>query len=131
MANSIFFVIVLSLFLTYSFGSISFFGVNRSFSLMYKGVLENSCSYVDEGGNSCAPYFDKEKLIDNVERYFELNLPRYVSTYSTSYFFFNVEDGSYCTSKVCRGVKISLKSEINYMFHYEKAKEYRIHSNHE
>ncbi len=126
MTNCIFFIFILSFFLNFSFGTINFSGIDRTFQLMYKGVLENSFVAFDEYGTPCDPYFDKELLQDNVEQYLGVNLPRYTTNYITAYYYFNEDDYSYCTSNICRGVRISLKAEINYLYHYEKARNFYI-----
>lgn len=129
MTNCIFFVVILSLFLNFSFGAVNYSGVDRTFQLMFKGVLENSFKAIDNDGNPCDPYFDKTLLEENAEKYFSLNLPKYVTNYVTAYYYFNPNDYSYCTSSYCKGVRISLKADINFLFHYEKGRNFYIYSN--
>ena len=106
----------------------SYSGVNRTFLSMYKGVLESSVAYVDEKGEPISPYFLKDTLEDYVTNYFEENLTRYVTHYEASIYYFNEEDGSLCTSKYCDAVKISLRCDINYFFHYEKGRNFYLNS---
>lgn len=126
MTNLIFFLLILSLFANFSLGSIRYFGLNRSFVLMYKGVLEASCLKVDENGEPCVPYFSKNLLENNVETYLNNNIKRYVDSYTVAFLYFNKDDSTICTSKYCRAVKISIRADINALFHYEKAKNYYV-----
>ena len=126
MTNCIFYLVMFAYFVNFAFGSINYFGVNRSFTLLYKGVIENACQSVDESGNPIKPYFDKDELIYRAEEYFASTLPRYVTSYDTNYYFFNLEDKSYCTGTYCRGVKISLRAKINIFYTYEKAREFYV-----
>ena len=126
MINSIFYIIIFSLFANFAFGSINYFGVNRTFMLMYKGVIESSLNMVDEYGLPTLPYFNREALKENVTFYLETNLPRYVTSYTVNFYFFNEEDKSYSTDKYVTAVKISLKAKINFLYNYEKAREFYV-----
>ena len=128
MEHLIFFSLFFTLFLNFTFGAMRFSGVNRTFLSMYKGVLESSIAYVDEDGNAISPYFIKDTLVDYVDHYLEDNLTHYVTHYEASVYFFNEEDDTICTSEYCQAVKISLECEINYLFHYSKARNFYINS---
>ena len=128
MENLIFFSLIFSLFINFSFGAMNFSGVNRTFLSMYRGLLESSVAYVDKNGNLVEPYFDKVTLRNYVESYFEENLTRYVTHYEASIYYFNKEDDTLCTSDYCPSVKISLDCEINYFFHYSKARNFYINA---
>lgn len=125
MTNLIYCAFVAILFFTFSIGAINFSGVNRTFLSMYRGLIEPSIASVDEGENDI-PYFSEPVLESYVIDFLDDNLYRYVDEYTVGFFYFNLEDGSMCTDSRCRGVKISLKCDINAMFHYEKAKDYYI-----
>lgn len=125
MTNSIFMVLILTLIINFSFGSINFFGVHRSFMLLFRGTIENSISCIDESGLPCRPFYKKNLLEKNVEDFFASSLKRYTSGYIVSYFYLN-DDSSYCIDDVCYSVKISLKATINLMFTYEKARSFHI-----
>ena len=128
MENLIFFSLIFSLFINFTMGAIHYSGVNRTFLTMYKGVLESSVAYINASGNLVTPYFEKETLHDYVESYLEENLTRYVTHYEASIYYFNKEDETLCTSKYCTAVKISLDCEINYFFHYSKARNFYVNS---
>lgn len=127
MTNLIFFTVIASIMLNFSFGVMNYSGINRTFELAVKGPLEASCLTLDNSANEVMPYFYREFLEQNVELYFAENLPRYTRDYTTAYYYFNdADDHSYCTSKYCRGVKISLRAKINSFFEYKNAKEFYV-----
>lgn len=126
MTNTIFYILMFSVFASFSIGSINYFGVNRTFMLMYKGVIESSLRTVDKNGLPVAPYFDRNALKENVEIYLSNNLPKYVDEYTVNYYYFDPIDKSYTTDEYARAVKISLKCYINSLYQYEKAREFYV-----
>ena len=127
MLNSIYYVIIMILSLTFSVGCINYSGVHRTFQLVFKGLIESSIVIIgEEEGNYVEPYFNEEVLVNYLSSYFEENIKRYVSNYEASYYFFNQESGLICTNHQCSALKVSLKADFNYFFHYEKAKNYYI-----
>ncbi len=125
MTNCIFFVFVLSICLNFSLASMKYSGVNRTFELLYHCVFEMSTNDLDEEANPIKPFFVKDKLIKNVEAYLDNNITRYTNEYVTAYYFYNPDDGSYCTS-YCRGVRISLKAQLDIFYKFEKARNYYV-----
>lgn len=128
MENLIFFSIIFATIINFTMGAISFSGVNRTFLSMYRGLLEASTVLVDADGKPIKPYFSKTKLKEYVTNYFEKELTRYVTHYEASIFYYYKDDTNICTSLECRAVKISLDCEINYFFHYSKARDFYIKS---
>lgn len=126
MTNCIFFLFITCLFMNFSLGSISYFGVHRTFMLMFRGVIENALKSVDKSGEPVSPYFDEDLLKANVEEYLDKNITRYTHEYETNYYFYYLEDKTYCSNDYCRGVRISLRAKIDGMFQYEKAKSFSI-----
>ena len=125
MLNSFAFVFITALIMTFSLGSINYFGIHRCFMLLYRGVLESSMDYFISEEYENIYYFNPEKLEENVTYYFEMNIPRYAKKYDVSFYYFNAENESYCDS-YCQSVKISLRADINLLFHYEKARSFSI-----
>lgn len=126
MTNTIFYILMFSVFASFSIGSINYFGVNRTFMLMYKGVIESSLKTVDKNGLPVSPYFDRDALKANVELYLSNNLPKYVDEYTVNYYYFDPIDKTYTTDEYVRAVKISLKAYINNLYQYEKAREFYV-----
>ena len=125
MLNAYAFVFITTLIMTFSLGSINYFGIHRSFQLLYRGVIESSIDFFIRDDYEHIYYFDQEKLESNVTQYLERNITRYTHKYDVSFYYFNAEDESYCTS-YCQSVKISLRADLNILFHYEKARSFTI-----
>ena len=128
MENLLFFALIFSTIINFTMGAIDFSGVNRTFLSMYKGMFEASVIYVGENGKPCKPYFNKELLKEYVTNYFERELTTYVTHYEASIYYFDKDDGMMCTSKTCDSVRISLDCDINYFFHFSKARDFYINS---
>lgn len=126
MENLIFFTLIFSFFLNFSFGAMKFSSINRTFLLMYKGIPESSIGYVSTSGTLIEPYFIQDILEDYVVNYFQENLTRYVEHYEASIYYFDPDTELMCTSAYCKAVRISLECDINLFFHYAKARDYII-----
>lgn len=126
MGNIAFYALIFTLFLQFAFGAIDYSGVNRTFLNLYRGVIEASLITVGEDGEPTYPYFDEVTLKENLYSYLDENITRYVTHYTTGIYYFDLEDELMCTSHHCSGVKITLKADINYFFHYENAKSYVV-----
>lgn len=131
MINIIFFSLLFAMFTNFTMGAISLSGVNRTFLTMYRGILESSIAYVDVKGNPSDAYFLKYTLKEYVKSYLKENLTRYVTDYTCSIYYFNRDDGKLCVTQYCQCVEISLDCEINYFFHYTKARNFYINSDYE
>ena len=126
MGNLIYYALMFVLFLQFAFGAIDYSGVNRTFLNMYRGVVETTLITIDDSGEPTFPYIDEVTLKRNVDEYFKENLTRYVTHYTTGIYYFDLEDELMCTTHHCSGVKITLKADINYFFHYENAKSFYV-----
>ena len=126
MGNIAFYALIFVLFLQFAFGAIDYSGVNRTFLNLYRGVIEASLITVGDDGEPTYPYFDEKALKENLYTYLDENLTRYVTHYTTGLYYFDPEDELMCTSHHCSAVKITLKADINYFFHYENAKSYVV-----
>ncbi len=131
MENTLFFATLFALFLNFSMGAMSYSGINRTFQNMYRGLIEASIAFVDEKGEPIEAYFKKDVLEKYATNYLKENLARYVTHYKASIYYFDKENQVVCTSSYCRSVKISLDCEINYFFHYTKARNFYINQSYE
>ena len=121
----IFYVLMFSFFLNFAFGCMTYSSVNRTFNLMYRGLFECALASINEEGNPGA-HFDEKKIEEFVPLYLEENMPKEVTSYTVSYYYFDEESGLICTNHFCNAFKISLKCDINYLFHYEHAMNFYV-----
>ena len=120
MTEMIFYVLMFSFFLNFSFGCMTYSSVHRTFNLMYRGLFECALASIDEDGTPGA-HFDELKVEEYVPAYLRENMPKEVTYYTVSYYYFEEESGLVCTNHFCSALKISLKCEFNHFFKYEKA----------
>ena len=125
MTELIFYCLMFAAFLNFSFGCMTYSSINRTFSLMYRGLFESGIMTIDPDGEP-NPYFDEKSLEKNIKFYLEDNMPNYVTHYTVSFYYFDEESGLVCTNHRCDAIKISLYAEINYLFRFDKAVNYYI-----
>lgn len=125
MENLLFFSIIVGVMINFTLGAISFSRVNRSFALMYKGLLESCVATIDETGAATTPYFEKNRIRQYVKEYLDENIKEYTTSY-VAYFMYFAGDERLCLSKYCTTVRITLKADINYLFKFEKARDFKI-----
>ncbi len=127
MTNCLFYALFFVLFINFTCGAIDFSGVNRTFKGISNGIFESAAYTIDSFGNPTTPYFDEEMLETYVSTYFKENLTRYVLYYEARIYFFNNDaNETICTDKKCSCVKITLKCDINFLFHYEKGQNFYL-----
>ena len=125
MIETIFYVLIMALFASFSLGAAQYSYINRTFELLLRGAFETSIDTINETGDTYV-HFNKELTEEKIKEYFETNLPRYVRSYEYSYYFTYKDVGGYCYLDDCDAIKISLKAEINGIFTYNKAKLFYI-----
>lgn len=127
MANFVFYVLIFAFFLNFSTGCINFSGVNRTFLGVYRSIFESSAQTIDDYGNPVAPFYKKDVLERLLKEYFDLNLPRYVTSYKTRIYYYNSDsDKTICTSNYCTNVDIALNCKINLFFDYKRSQSFSL-----
>ena len=121
------FVFTLTTFLFSSFTiSLKLQTINRAIIYMPIEIFETSIQVVniDETENL---YFDKNLLDTNVNRYLEEKLSNVMKDYSYSFYYYNQDDGSICTSGKCNAVEVTVSGHYAYNFSYSRSVNYEIH----
>ena len=127
MTNCLFYALFFVLFINFGVGSMNFSGVNRTFKTISKGIFESAAYTIGQDGKPSEPYFDEGLVETYVANYFKENLTKYVTYYEARIYFFNNDaNETICTTKRCQNVKVTLKCDINYLFHYEKGENYYL-----
>ena len=72
-------------------------------------------------------YFNKTKLVENLNYYFEENLPKYMKDYSYTLYYYNQTDQSICTGDKCSAVEVTVTGHYAYNFRYTRSVAYEIH----
>lgn len=115
-----FYVILSGFFFSYRLS-----GVNRTFLLLPKGIIENSIIII-ESHNYEKPFFDIDYLQNETKRYFTVNLGEYVSTYDLSFYFFDKDGSDDHFEERYDGVSIALKTKIIADMYYENSLTFTI-----
>ena len=94
--------------------------VNRLFISMPKSIFENSVSIKDYNDQTDI-YFVDSYLEENVNDYFERNLPRKAFDYELTFNYLNNDGESYCFTDKCQGVKVSIECKYFLDFTYKNS----------
>ena len=116
-------------FLSFNFFMVSYQinGVNRLITGAPLSLFETAIVLYDIEENG--PYFDKEILEDNLTSFFDYHLPRYVSQYSLSFYYYNIENHSINMTDEPKAVEVTFQAELVLDKHYQKTMYYEIRSN--
>ncbi len=103
-------------------------GINRLIYGVPITIFETSINMLaikeDEGVT-----FNKSLLENKLTSYFEYSIHNYVDQYELVFYYYNPEDYSYCTSKSCPAVEVTLRTNLMLNYHYQKTFFYEIRSN--
>ena len=69
---------------------------------------------------------NKEILVSNLDNYYDKMLPRYCKNYEVSYYFYNKEDESMCTSNYCNSIEVSVTAYLNLNYTYNRVMFYEL-----
>ena len=98
--------------------------INRIVFQTPKGLVERCVPMEYE--EDYVPHFDKALLISKLTSYYEKVLDRYTKSVDVDFFFYNVNDGSYCLTDECDGVKITINSKVSFSFVYHRTVYFEI-----
>ena len=124
----ILFALIFSLIsFSFYFSSTAVNAVNRSMLYLPIEILQSSVNLIDVESEEDL-YFDKDKLTNDLDDYFELSIKKYVISYVSSYIFTDKDNSMVCIGPdaKCQGIKITINAEIYFDTHYEKTMFYSI-----
>jgi len=126
MINCLFFALCFSLFITFSFGGMTYSTIHRSFLNMQKSILEVSVVTIGDDGNDTDPYFNEPVLEKYVVDYLKENVEKYSPNYKASIVYFDADTKQINTNHHADGVRLSLSANINFFYSYQHAREFTI-----
>lgn len=100
--------------------SIRMSGINRTFLLLPRGILEVAVMIIDREEND-KPYYDQQYLQQAVKQYLILNLKPYTDTFEVAFSYFDKDGEDIVFSGKYDGVIIGLKVELMLGFHYQNS----------
>lgn len=121
------FVFSLSVFLFSSFTiSLKLQTINRAVIYMPLEIFETAIPTTNIDIND-GLYFNKSKLANNLDDYFEERLSNVMKDYSYTLYYYNQDDGSICTDSKCDAVEVTVTGHYAYTFIYSRSICYEIH----
>ena len=121
------FVFALTTFLFSSFTiSLKLQTINRAVIYMPLEIFETAIpiANIDE---SEGLHFNKSRLTNNLDEYFERKLKNVMRDYSYSLYYYNQEDQSICTTTNCNAVEVTVTGHYAFNFAYSRSVSYEIH----
>lgn len=126
MLNIIFFSLGLALFISFSFGGMTYSQINRAFLSMHRGVFEASVVTLDGNSLMNHPYFNETILENYVIDYLERNISSYQKDYSVKIAYFDATTFQPRNDHRADAVRISITADINLFYKYEKSRFFSI-----
>lgn len=126
MINCLFFSVVIFLFMSFSFGGMTYSSIHRTFLNMHRSILEVSVVTVGNNGEDVNPYFNESLLETYVVNYLADNISKYSTIYNVSVIYFDRETNEINTNHRANGASISLEAKINTFYQYKHAREFTI-----
>ena len=104
-------------------------GINRTIYNVPISLFEVNVPLAQESDDFVA-YFDKEKLEDNLTSFFYKSISKYTDSFTLSYYYYNQNDFSFCSSSFCNAIEITISARVVHNFTYQKTARFYIRNNH-
>lgn len=104
-----------------SYISSSFQGLNRAIIFAPIEIMYKDLKMVND-----TLLFNVSKIENNMNEYYAKSLPKYCSSYTVEYFFYNEEDSGVCLDESCRGFEVTIRAEIVFSLVYERTMNYKV-----
>lgn len=98
-------------------------GINRTIIFLPISLIENS---TDVNEKNKTPYFNKEKLINNLSYYLNSNITKYTSDFTFYFTFYNLNNHSFCVTSECTSVEVEFTAKLMYEYTYKRVMYYNI-----
>ena len=103
-------------------------GINRLVLNMPLSLFETAIN-VYNINESVGPYFNKSELQSNITYYFDYHMPKYVDSYTLSFYYYHIEDHSIDMTSQPKAVDVTIKTTVAMYTPYQKTMFYEIRSN--
>lgn len=100
-------------------------GLNRTLSNIPKQIFECAIPLANQDDEEYLTY-DKAKVEEKCNEYFDATVYKYVSSYLVRYYFYNTENKGVCDIKDCQGVEIYFEAPITSFYIYKNQMFYEI-----
>ena len=119
------YIFIAAVFAMFSF---QFFTLNMSIQGLNRAIIytpiELMMMDVSSSGNTAR--FTADDIEEHLTKYYNKALTKYVKEYDISFYFYNREDESICTSTYCDGVEITIDAKLLLTYNYHRVMFYEL-----
>ncbi len=100
--------------------SLQFFVINLQIQSLNRLIINTPISLFSKAVYDLNDdlYFDVYLLEETLNDYYVNEITKYTNKYEISYYFYNLEDHSYCTLNFCKGVDITISCSLINNYHF-------------
>ena len=81
---------------------------------------------MDVSNNDNKVRFTTNDIESHLIEYYDKTLTRYVKDYDITFYFYNREDESICTSNYCDGVEVTIDAKLLLTYNYHRVMFYEL-----
>lgn len=100
-------------------------GINRAVMATPISIIEK-CVVLNQGEE---PKINKDQVSELLTYYYDNALSKYTENYWVDYYFYNVNDESYCINDNCSALDITVGAYLMYNYFYKRVMFYQIYRN--
>lgn len=108
--------------------SFQFFTLNFSIQGLNRAIIYTPIELMmmDVSSDGHKVSFTTDDIESHLVEYYDKTLSRYVKDYDISFYFYNRDDESICTSNYCDGVEITIDAKLMLTYNYHRVMFYEL-----
>ena len=119
------YIFLAAIFAMFSF---QFFSLNFSIQGLNRAIIYTPIELMmmDVSNNDNKVRFTTNDIESHLIEYYDKTLTRYVKDYDITFYFYNREDESICTSNYCDGVEVTIDAKLLLTYNYHRVMFYEL-----
>ena len=119
------YIFLAAIFAMFSF---QFFSLNFSIQGLNRAIIYTPIELMmmDVSNNDNKVRFTTNDIESHLIEYYDKTLTRYVKDYDITFYFYNREDESICTSNYCGGVEVTIDAKLLLTYSYHRVMFYEL-----
>ena len=119
------YIFLAAIFAMFSF---QFFSLNFSIQGLNRAIIYTPIELMmmDVSNNDNKIRFTTNDIESHLIEYYDKTLTRYVKDYDITFYFYNREDESICTSNYCDGVEVTIDAKLLLTYSYHRVMFYEL-----
>ena len=119
------YIFIAAVFAMFSF---QFFTLNMSIQGLNRAIIYTPIELMmmDVSSSGDTARFTADDIEEHLTKYYDEALTKYVKEYDISFYFYNREDESICTSTYCDGVEITIDAKLLLTYNYHRVMFYEL-----